>query len=40
MRLALEDSQVVMIDFQEKLMPVIADSAFVLEQAHLLLEIQ
>ena len=39
MRLALEDSQVVMIDFQEKLMPVIADSAFVLEQAHLLAKV-
>jgi hypothetical protein len=39
MRLALEDSQVVMIDFQEKLMPVIADSALVLQQAHLLAKV-
>jgi hypothetical protein len=39
MRLALEDSQVVMVDFQEKLMPVIAEHQAVLEQAHLLAKV-
>jgi nicotinamidase-related amidase len=39
MRLALEDSQVVMVDFQEKLMPAIADHATILEQAHLLAKV-
>ncbi len=39
MRLALEDSQVVMVDFQEKLMPVIADHQSILEQAHLLAKV-